>query len=339
MKLFALFMLTAFPFFAQAQVDFIATKQILIQGQSCEELEVHAQSIMDWTTLIFKTPLEMPECFCSSKSCQMDVASVSPYFVKELTNFEPGFTMETAHPGPNCFNAALFSSQTVSYINFTHPFEMTQILNSSLCSERPINEPLVPGDILVVRDQKNAYFEVHAGVYVNEDLSFSKYGESNMMYYSYGLHVQRAYGVRNEACLRVQGIPKPGEPCHNEPFTNYFRCLPHVNLVSKIFNQPGGIEERVRKIYGESSTLDNKISGVALEGKVITKDTLAKYQADLENLYNRSRELKTDPTVNADNQEFARLLHAHIYSLFEQTRRIAKSLGAKDMALKVLPAP
>jgi hypothetical protein len=154
-----------------ADVDFNPAQQILMQGQSCEELATHAQSILEWNELITKKSNPLPECFCSSKSCQMDVAPISPYFVKELTNYTSGFGAESAYAGPNCFNAALVSSGALPHITFTHPLEIRAILASSMCTERSISEPLVPGDILLVRNQSDPHFEVHAGVSIGTQVN------------------------------------------------------------------------------------------------------------------------------------------------------------------------
>lgn len=314
-----------------------------MKGKSCRELEGFAESILNWAlTINSKEEPTSPECFCSSRSCQMNVAEVSPYVVVELTNFQQE-NSASAYNGPNCFNAAFYASKTVPSVSFTHPYETTALLQSSLCKERSAQEALKPGDLLVVRDQSQAFFEIHAGVYVGDfaqnQLSFSKYGESKMMAYSYGLNVHEAYGVRDEQCARLQGVPAPGEPCYQKPFVNYYSCKAMYTFVSQIFNQPGGIEESVRLIYAGTSRYDNKISRIALHGDSVGEEELRLMQADLLQLYKDSITVAASKTLNQENREFLKLTHFHIYSLYEQTRRIAMGLGKTELAQPILAAP
>lgn len=269
----------------------------------------------------------------------MDVAPISPYAVKSLTNFQMEFNSNSAYNGPNCFNAALLLSSSLPHATFTHPREMSAVLSSPLCVERDRQEALQPGDILVVRDQKNTYFEVHAGIYINEQLSFSKYGESKMMPYSYGLDVHKTYGVHNEKCKRVQGIPNLGEDCFEQPFVNFFSCMPLHSFISRLVNQPGGIFEPVRQVYADTYSYDLRISDIAKKGRKTTTDELKSYMSALSELYERSETVGADSTLNTDNKALARLMRFHIYSLHEQLRIIAHERHEKSLVGHRLTPP
>lgn len=322
-----------------AEVNFTPSQQILMRGSSCDELNTHASSILQWTRAISNMPYDLPECLCSSKQCQMDVGPISPYFVKELTNFESGFATDSAYNGPNCFNAALVSSSTLPKINFTHPLEMTAILDSPLCSEIKPTEALVPGDILVVRNSKDPNFEVHAGIYLSDELAFSKYGENSLMPYSYGLNVDKSYGVNDEACRRIYGKPAPGDPCYEKFYVNHFKCGAFSSFISKTLNAPGSLHPSAQKIYAETSSLDLRISNVAYEGYKISAEELLEYQTDLEDLYQKTEIAAQDPTLNANNAALVRLMRFRIFSLFEQTRRIALGIGEKSLVAHELEKP
>jgi hypothetical protein len=322
-----------------AQVRFTPTQQILMQGSSCQELADFGQSILDWSLSINKqTSIRQPECFCSTEKCQMDVSGISPNFVMQLTNFDP-VQMESAHNGPNCFNAALYASQTLPSVSFTHPYEMTAILSSSLCRERRDDENLQPGDILVVRDQNNPLFEIHAGVYINQELSFSKYGENKMMPYSYGTDVHRSYGVHDENCARVQGIPAVGEACYHKPFVNFYSCKAMYTFVSQLAKRPGGINEAVRAIYAEVYSYDNKISRIAFKGHSIPSEDLQKLISSLQTVYEKTLTVSSDVNLNQENREFLKLIHFHVFSLYEQARRIAIGMGKIELAKPPLSNP
>lgn len=315
------------------QIEFKPAKHIMMSGASCQELEVYANDIFNWAQLFGGTEeKQFPKCYCSGDDCQMDVAQISPSFVRELTEFSNDWSPATVYNGPNCFNASLVSASTLPNINFTHPYEMTEILKSSLCQERSISEKARHGDILVVRDQSNPYFEVHAGIYINEELSFSKYGESNYMAYSYGLNVAKAYGVADESCLRIEGIPSPGEACYQKPFVNIYSCRTYYSFVSQILNQPEGIHPIVQQVYAKTSLLDKQISDIAWKGTAVNAESLGARQKSLKELFQQCVRYKKNDLINPQNKELLRLLRFRLFSLFEQTRRIAIDKGYIDIA-------
>jgi hypothetical protein len=216
---------------------------------------------------------------------------------------------------------------------------MTAVLNSSLCRERKIDESLQPGDILVVRDQSNPLFEIHAGVYINQELSFSKYGENKMMPYSYGTYVHRSYGVHDEQCARVQGIPAIGEACYHKPFVNFYSCKAMYSFVSQLSHRPGGINEAVRAIYAELSSYDNRISRIAFKGDSIREEDLQKLFNNLRALYENTFTVASATTLNQENREFLKLMHFHTFSLYEHARRIALGMGKSELANPTLSKP
>lgn len=311
-----------------AQVAFNPSKEILMEGSSCEELEAHAQSILAWTKQSTNTNYEMPQCYCSKTSCRMDVAPISPYFVKELTNYDSGFALASAYNGPNCFNAALVANETLPKISFTHPYEIAALLTSPLCREVPISDSLQPGDILVVRNLKEPYREIHAGIYLSPSLSFSKYGEASLMPYSYGLNADQAYGVKNDSCRRISGTPKSGDECFNESYVNFFRCDSLSSFVSKTLNSPEGLNKLVQSIYADASMLDIKISDIALKGDATTPEIIEQYQKNLIALFEKTTVVAENNSISSYNKSLARIMRYRVFSLYEQTRRIGQALGA-----------
>lgn len=336
-----LFLLSAFLHLnvALAQLEFEPAKQILMKAKTCEELQTHAASIVQWTKMTSNTLYEIPECFCSSHSCQMDVGRISPYIVKALSTYDSGFAMSSAYDGPNCFNAALVATNTLPKLSYTHPYEMTAFLQSSLCEEKAVGEPLVPGDILVVRDQRQEYLEIHAGIYISDTLAFSKYGESSLMPYAYGLNVAKSYGVQDQACKRVQGVPKAGDPCFEKPFVNYFRCVPFYTFVSKIVNQPSGLNKEAQAIYAKTSSLDITISDIAFSGKKIDAVGLKSLQEDLLRLNQTAVDFTNKIRLDKNNRELLQLMRFRLFSMFEQTRIIAHSLKFQELAAPAMDAP
>lgn len=323
-----------------AEVQFNPTKQIVLQAKTCEEIEPLAQSILNWTqTLSSQEQLNRPECYCSSNQCVMDVAPISPYFVRELTNFEGDWTTSSAYNGPNCFNAALVSTNTLPKIRFTHPAEMTAFLSSSLCEERALTSSLKPGDLLIVRDQKNPFFEIHAAIFIDERLSFSKYGEVSPMPYAYGLDVAQAYGVQDKACLRVQGIPAPGEHCYQKPFVNFFSCKPFYSYMSDLVKSSEGLHPLLQNLYAKTSSLEIQVSNIAFKDAKVNREILLDLQNEIRTVSQNGQSFQKDQKFNVQNKELLKLLRVQIFSLFEQTRRIAQGLGEDDLIQSEIPLP
>lgn len=339
MKIGMLGLFLLFTSVAHAQVQFEPVRQILMTGRTCEELRTHAGAIAEWTYSLTKNHYEIPECYCSSSSCQMDVAAISPYLVKEFTIYDSGFSLSSAYSGPNCFNAVLVSTRTLPQVTYTHPVEMTATLRSSLCAEVPVKNPLLAGDILVVRDQRERYLEIHAGIYLNDTLSFSKYGEVNLMPYTYGTNVDKAYGVHDERCRRVQGIPAAGDTCYEKPFVNFFRCTPLYSFVSHISKSPQGLNKEAQKMYAQISSLDSTISGIAFKGDKVDAEKLMQLQTRLQALASAAAILSQDLTVDAGNREFIRLMHFRLYSLYDQTRIVARSIKATELVAPLMAPP
>ena len=158
---FSLFLIQA----ARAEVSFDASQEILMTDKTCQALEERAQSIIAWTASITHDTPAMPECFCSSKSCRMDVAPISPYYVRQMTNFESGAYQNAAYDGPNCFNSALVAAQTLPNIVYTDPAEMSAIAGSpgrSCCSPKIRTETKNSvGTIVARRCSRNLPISVH----------------------------------------------------------------------------------------------------------------------------------------------------------------------------------
>jgi len=324
-----------FPLLAKSRAVFTPAKQILMTSATCQDLQVNAESIIEWGTFRYNMKnTDIPDCYCSSSKCMIDVAPISSYIVKELTNYDGGYSSTTAYKGPNCFNASLVLSGSLPNITFTHPQEMTEILKSPLCKELKPKEKTEVGDIVVVRDQSNKYFEIHSAIYINENLSFSKYGENILMPYSYGTNVEKAYGVTRDECKKVYGIPRKGDQCYNQIFTNHFRCKSLTSFISYLFNQDGGIPEPIRQLYADVSNYDLKISNIAYKGKSISQTLLNEYQVKLKGLYQMSINLESKTAIYSfDQMSLVKIMKSRTISLFEQSLYIGRARGFKNLNL------
>jgi hypothetical protein len=104
-------------------------------------------------------------------------------------------------------------------------------------------------------------------------------------------------------------------------------------------HQPEGLNELARQIYADTSNFDIKISNVAFKGDPIDAKKLLQMQTGLKDLYQRTEIVEADKSLNRGNKELVLLMRFHVFSLFEQTRRIAVQLGEKAMVQDTLSEP
>lgn len=317
--LIAVLWATALP--CVATTDFTNKKSILIEGQSCQELEDHARAILQWTLSAHKSSkASLPECYCSSSSCRMDVFDISPHWVKSWSRFSE-FEAASAMQGPNCFNSALVIAGTISDLRFTHPKEATSLYNSSACRELDQHERPEPGDIIAVRDQSTPHLEVHAATFVSERLHFSKFGESFLMPYTYALDLftNSPYRVPEQECRGIKGLPTPGSPCHNRPFANYFRCGSFSQYLGTL-NYLRDMTEQVRNIYPAISRLESTVLRIVKRGRrdTDTFETLSEKVNAVKSAIEKAKDVRT----NRREQEFINIMEARLVSLRGQLDRM-----------------
>ena len=318
--LIAVLWATAFP--GVAATEFTNKKSILIEGQSCLELEDHARAILRWTRSVHQnSKATLPQCYCSSNDCQIDVFEISPHWVKSWSRFSE-YEAASAIQGPNCFNSALVIAGTLTDVRFTHPNEITALYNSSACRELNFNEVPKPGDIIAVRDQTNPHLEVHAATYVSDRLHFSKFGESFLMPYTYALDLftNSAYRVPDPECRGIRGVPAVGSRCYNKPFANYFRCGSFSEYLGTL-NFLKDMTEEVRAIYPAISNLEITVSRIVSRGRRAT-DTNEVLKGKVGNVRSTIAAAKQAGSLNSEEIEFIQLMQSRLTSLRGQLDRM-----------------
>lgn len=143
-----------------------------LKSQNCKLLDEAVNALNKWAQRL-KEPLKekINPCHCQDGSCLVDITKLGPRVIQEFEGVYP------QNPGPNCFNAALVSSNILPALGHATPEEMKFWMDSELCHAKNPGDKKEPGDIIRIRDAKNYNSEIHGFTYLTDKLAFSKNGE------------------------------------------------------------------------------------------------------------------------------------------------------------------
>lgn len=219
------------------------SSKVMLEGNSCKQLEKEAAAIAAWTNRIGEIP-EKFKCNCHKHRCAIDVTNIVPSLVKQTQGSCASFD------GPNCWNGALVVSKLTSNLRYTSSKEMAFWMKSPLCKERATGEAPVPGDIIAIREKTGE--EVHGFIHLTENLSFSKNGYSKTRPYSLQSpeHVYREYKVP-KSC---QGVFQKPAGC--KVWSNVYACI----SVSEYFEKHPIKDEEAKAVWMELEASDCEVS-------------------------------------------------------------------------------
>lgn len=213
MSFFNLFLSLFFVINASAtEVTVVTTnnRQIILEGSNCKELKKSEADILTWTEKVEGKKRSSGSCVCNDSICSLNVTEAVPLFAKEWHNI-PSKTLSG-----NCWNTVLRVNEILPSTRMTYPEELRFILNSPIiCKEKAISASNESGDMIVIRDNNlklnENERELHAFIYINENLSFQKKGpgagepvEIVNSKYAYTF-------ITNPICKKVDGNP-PTDP-------------------------------------------------------------------------------------------------------------------------------
>lgn len=123
--------------------------QLIVTGESCEELQLQRQAICQWKRELQPAfsahELKTPHCSKSPKSkFQIKISECLPEFVKNHMN------KKLYHHGANCWGTAMSFKNISQTPRFIWSEEMLYWLESPLCRKLEVNEQRLPGDIMVI---------------------------------------------------------------------------------------------------------------------------------------------------------------------------------------------
>jgi hypothetical protein len=146
--------------------------KVILTAPTCASLNSEISALQKWRIQGGETAGSSPVVTPNANgSCSADISNTAPSVVQSLQD------TYSSGEGPNCWNLALYSSQSDPDLRYVSPQEFTDYLNSSLCSPIKAGEAPQPGDVGAIRsryeDDNNTY-EVHGFIYVSDQLAFSK---------------------------------------------------------------------------------------------------------------------------------------------------------------------
>lgn len=202
---------------------------IYFRDTNCETLETQAKAFLSWKLRLNEKPGEY-KCECNaSNHCQILANPILSDFVKRVYG-----TANTCE-GPNCWNASLLATKVItSPPRHTTESEMAFWAKSPFCKERPLSEKTLPGDLILIRENSTSFkgTEIHAFVYVTDQLTFTKDGpEVTVPYLFKPLEaVLKDNKIVDQKCLRVFGND---ESCAR--YANHFSCTSSAfELITKM---------------------------------------------------------------------------------------------------------
>ncbi len=186
---------------------------ITLTGENCDFIKRHTLALSIWKTNLNEIPKKLNStCSCDSFRCYMDINEVLPDFVEHYQDVSAG------RWGPNCWNTVLVASEILPVTRFSPPEEMSFWMSSPLCKAVPESEMPQPGDIVAVRDSKKD--EVHASIYITDELFFSK----NAVMTSASYQLQSSIGIFAIFPVPFACRHRFGNPTDCSTYVNYYRC-------------------------------------------------------------------------------------------------------------------
>lgn len=219
------------------------TKKVetFIFGDSCQDLVPFAFSFIYWAKpLSNEFHNHLPTCVCEDSVCAIELTKYVPQC------FQKKVLKEMSCHGPNCYNTALISRGflTPNQFRYSHVEELSFYLNS-YCREIPVEQRALNDIVLYSEDPD--IFATHAGIYISNDISFSKAGL---------LKTGKVY------------LENWGEKfSKNAKFVRVYRCnVPASSSASELYS----LETEYSKIFDGETAINEKL--LMLESKAIAID-------------------------------------------------------------------
>ncbi len=268
--------------------------RIYLQSQKCAAIESELQLLQDWTVKL------NPDKGChfskdevrGQNFCQYDITECVPDHVQKYQGKNSYF------PGPNCWNLALVMNGILPALRFTSQKEAAFYFHSPLCHQLAKKDVKQAGDIGAIRskDDKGELEEVHAFVYVSDQLAYSKNGAWRVA--SYEL-------MSLKDLLNFYDVP-PEEECSNLQQKNkacdtsltYFRCTPMPQFMKSLEDIPLFILNFIKEIEVFEKALQDR----TLNGYILPEDRIAIFIQSVNDfilsLENDIKLKKVDPSEN-----------------------------------------
>ena len=226
---------------------------IVLTGENCDFIKRHTSALSNWKTNLKEVPKKISSnCSCDSFRCYMNINEVIPEFVEHYQDVNAG------RWGPNCWNTVLVVSQILPVTRFSPPEEMNFWMSSPLCKEVQENDVPQPGDIAAVRGRNQD--EVHASIYITDELFFSK----NAVMTSASYRLQSSIGIFSIFPVQFSCRHRSGNPSDCTTYVNYFRCTSFADYAK---NQNIILTNRYKELEALVLKQEQMVSKVIFEWK------------------------------------------------------------------------
>lgn len=203
------------------------------KSDDCTDLRHQLEAIARWKEKVDHTkantlPRARIETRDNGSRCVAEIQDILPQFLRRH------YGETTRHDGPNCWNLALVMSELIPAFRYASEEEMSFWMASPLCRALKPDESLEPGDIVAVRRGGNGdkFNELHAHIYVSDQLVFAKYGAANIFPFSFANseEILSTFRVPENPLCRRAGLSPPAR-CPR--YAVNFRCQSFADYLSR----------------------------------------------------------------------------------------------------------
>jgi hypothetical protein len=164
--------------YAELSIDFtdnLDNRDYFLSSDNCNELQLELNDILYLTSDYEKTPLKNITIDCSTSTNKLLLNRLVPKKIEDLLNTKPEYY------GPNCWNSVLIANKLSPAVRYSSPEEYDKALRFYNCINKPLEQKLMPGDIIRLLDGRSD--ELHSFIFISPNISFTKNGPSTMARY------------------------------------------------------------------------------------------------------------------------------------------------------------
>ena len=278
-----------FGFSAFAEFRIVTEKEkIWLEGVSCDELKQQLRDLALWQASRGEKSPEIPGACVPLEGgrFRVEASAFLPSKAKAIHG-----TLPTC-AGPNCFNSAMYLGGLTPYLRHADDNEfMAAVMASNCQGVEPADAK--PGDLMFLsaQDANGPGDGMHAYVYLNEQMCFSKNGAGQTKPYllqTFEGEFNKTYPVPPE-CRSWQPAPTckvalVGFRCEGDPIKDFAKLSPEQKKLATdlgaaecALKQPLALApEQFRDLTSQLHSLTQRVSGSGVESKPIQMLLLAR---------------------------------------------------------------
>jgi hypothetical protein len=289
-------------------IEITITKEdgkLFLITNKCEDIENDLKSLKQWTQQLNQACTYIINS--EQNNCKVDITQCVPNHILKYQGVLPDVC------GPNCWNLALVMNDLLPGLRYTTPEEISSVMDSPMCRKLNMNEKRFPGDIGLIRQYQNSKRrEIHAFVYISENLAYSKNGWQLINPYQLQSleHVEKFYQLPDDEYCKKNRMISNYE-CSK--FTEYYRCISHKKYLE---DNKDKISPELFNFYENLDKVECNISGLLFEFDLASQEylklTIDIYLGLSKYLFDQ---LKSIDQLNQNDRELIKLLRPRLTAL------------------------